>query len=99
MDGEVTENHTCDANFIFLEDKCISGNQATCQPDLDVICDEIFFAARAYPGDKSLFVGCIRSMYTVMQCFEDEYYDRDFNECVHSNTMERRSFKQMIDLM
>ncbi|KAG5670124.1 hypothetical protein PVAND_000406 [Polypedilum vanderplanki] len=99
LNENVSRFETCDSNKIFLEDECIVGDQSTCLPDLDVICENIFFAARPYPGTINQFVGCIRNFPNLMQCEVHEYFDRNSFECIDVNeSKKRRNFADMIEI-
>jgi len=51
-------------------------------PDLDSICHGLFFASRPYPDYATFYVGCIRGVGVIFQCFDSEHYDAKINECV-----------------
>lgn len=93
----------CEPNHVFSPTRrqCEPGNPETCEiysettttttpapPNPDEICEGVFFAARPYPDSYTLYVGCIRSMGTIMQCFEDEWFDPTINECLSTATTE-----------
>lgn len=80
----IPNRYLCEPNMIFSEEflQCIPGNQETCEPFInDQTCEGRFFEAIPYPGDDSLFIGCIQGHPIVMQCDHGETFDSDYNEC------------------
>lgn len=64
--------------------ECLPGNRDTCElHDLEVICRGVFFQARPYPDDHDdrLFIGCIKSQPSIQTCNNDEFFDREINQC------------------
>lgn len=55
---------------------------STPDPILNVICAGLFFAARPYPGNSVLYVGCIREVGEVRSCLPNEEFNSAINECV-----------------
>lgn len=75
---ECPSGHIFDVNTA----ECQPGNRNTCELiNFQQICNGIFFSARPFPGDDSLFVGCIKSQPSIMSCLDGEYFDTEFNEC------------------
>lgn len=71
------------------EDTTTTTTEATTpepQPNLDEICQGVFFAARPFPNSNSLYVGCIRSSGVLFQCFDDEIFHPVIHECVSDRT-------------
>lgn len=51
--------------------------------NLEEICRNVFFGARAYPESVTQFVGCIREVPMLFQCYDDEtFHPEPVNECV-----------------
>jgi Chitin binding Peritrophin-A domain len=78
--------YTCPDNTIFdIDEKfCLPGSQETCQmyDDIELWCQGVFFGARPYHDFDQFYAGCIRDQSVLMRCFNNEYFDRDMNECV-----------------
>jgi hypothetical protein len=81
-DEKIYLTHECPEGKIFLEDECIDGDETSCAPTLNLLCDRAFFEARIYPGSQTLFVGCIRGFGIVYECYADEIFDRNTLKCI-----------------
>ncbi|KAG5670125.1 hypothetical protein PVAND_000407 [Polypedilum vanderplanki] len=78
----------CPPRTVFSATKrqCVSGNPKTCvEYDFEAICNDVFFGARPFPDpeEKTLFIGCVRKYPNVMQCYENEIFDTDTNQCFY----------------
>lgn len=51
-------------------------------PSLSEICRGVFFGARPYPDSYTTYVGCIREKGVLFQCFENEEFNPNINECL-----------------
>lgn len=50
---------------------------------LEEICRNVFFGARAHPESVTLFVGCIREVPMLFQCYDDEFFHPEpINACM-----------------
>lgn len=51
------------------------------EPILNEICADVFFGARPYMDNKIIFVGCVRGLGTLYQCYTEEIFNPNTNEC------------------
>lgn len=60
-------------------------NPALQSANIDEICEDVFFEARPFPDNKQLFIGCIRSVGYIFNCFGNELFDEILLKCVESS--------------
>ncbi len=45
-------------------------------------CAGLFFQAIPFPSDDNFFIGCIRGNGIILQCGQNEFFDKNINECI-----------------
>lgn len=65
--------------------------------NINAICDGIFFEARPFPDNRQFFVGCVRGVGIVLQCYENEFFDESSLRCVYRQTTHPPNFDGICD--